>query len=137
MSEGEDEKLDRREFLRRAGYAGLITVGVGQVGAACDKGGSGGGGSESSGGSEKSGGSKKGGGGGDELSCTDTSGLSEDEINLREKHGYVDKTEKPDQRCDNCNLYQKPDKEGTCGGCTLVPGPIHPKGWCEQWVAAS
>jgi len=131
MSEGEDEKLDRREFLRRAGYVGLITVGAGQFGIACEKRGSEGGESKSSGGSEKSGRS------GDELSCTDTSDLSEDEINLREQHGYIDRTEIPDERCDNCNLYEEPDKEGTCGGCTLVPGPIHPKGWCEQWVAKS
>jgi len=131
MSEGEDEKLDRREFLRRAGYVGLITVGAGQIGTACKKRASGGGESKSSRGSEKSGRS------GDELSCTDTSDLSEDEINLREQHGYIDRTEIPDERCDNCNLYEEPDKEGTCGGCTLVPGPIHPKGWCEQWVAKS
>lgn len=131
----DDKKLNRREFLVRAGMLGAAATGVGMY-AGCDKGGSGG---QKSGGNKGGGGSKGGGkgGGGGELSCTDTSGLSESEIKTREQLKYVDKSDKPDKDCANCQLYQPPEKEGECGGCQSVPGPIHPDGYCTAWVKKS
>ncbi len=124
----EDDKLDRREFLQRAGMIGAAVVGGSQFLSACDKGG---GGSQK--GQSGSGGQQGGGEGAGELDCTDTSGLSESEIKTRESLKYVDETPKPDKTCDNCRLYEKPESEGKCGGCTVVPGPVHPKGYCNSW----
>lgn len=131
----DESKLNRREFLVRAGMIGAAATGVGMY-AGCDKGGGGG---QKSGGSKSGGkgGSDKGGGGGSELSCTDTSGLKESQIKTRKSLEYVDKSPKSDKNCENCQLYQPPENEGECGGCQSVPGPIHPKGYCTAWVKKS
>lgn len=129
-----DEKLDRREFFKRAAMLGAVAAGAGSFLAACQKNGGEAGGGEAGGGAQEGGG---GGAAGGDLSCTDTSGLSQQQISVRESLKYTDSSPKPDQQCDNCNLYKEPAKEGTCGGCQTVPGPIHPKGWCSAWVAKS
>jgi high potential iron-sulfur protein len=36
---------------------------------------------------------------------------------------------KGSQNCANCKLFVPPSS------CTLVEGPISPKGWCKFWVA--
>jgi hypothetical protein len=33
------------------------------------------------------------------------------------------------ERCDNCDLFVKPDK------CKSVEGTVAPEGWCNIWVA--
>src|SRR5947209_14660471 len=38
-------------------------------------------------------------------------------------------TPKGKQRCDNCDLFVKPDK------CKSVEGTVAPEGWCNIWVA--
>jgi hypothetical protein len=48
--------------------------------------------------------------------------------------GYVTKSGKPDQQCDNCSQFQgKPgDSQGVC---TLFPGKtVASGGWCMSWV---
>jgi high potential iron-sulfur protein len=35
---------------------------------------------------------------------------------------------KGSQNCGNCKLFAPPSS------CTLVEGPISPKGWCKFWV---
>jgi hypothetical protein len=129
-----DDKLSRREFLWRAGMIGAVAAGGSQFLAACEKSGgekSGGAGSEKTGGGKEAAKADKGGG---EFSCTDTSGLSESAIKMREQQEYVDQSPKEDQNCLNCQLYQPAEKEGTCGGCASLKGPIHPKGYCNLWV---
>lgn len=75
------------------------------------------------------------GGGGEETAqACDTSGLSEQEMARREALKYVSQTPKPNQRCDNCQFWQPDQVEGTCGGCQILPGPVHPAGWCSSWV---
>ena len=140
MLMSDEQKLDRREFFKRAGILGAAVAGGAQLLAACDKGGGGGGGGQApseqgSGGSgSKEGGGKAGGSDkGGELSCTDTSGLSDQEKKTRESLNYVDHTEKEGKRCDNCRLYEPPENEGECAGCQVVPGPIHPDGYCTSW----
>jgi hypothetical protein len=68
------------------------------------------------------------------LSCQDVSGLSADEQQRRTALQYTDKTPKPEQTCDNCQFYQAKAAD-QCGGCTILPGPVHPKGWCASWAA--
>lgn len=69
------------------------------------------------------------------FSCTDTSGLTEQEIQMRENAEYVDETPNPDQYCANCQLYEEPVGDEQCGGCQVIQGPIHPDGYCTLWVA--
>jgi hypothetical protein len=67
------------------------------------------------------------------LNCTDTSGLSAGELALRKQLQYVDKTPDAAKECSGCQFFQSKGPE-TCGGCTLVKGPINPKGYCTSWV---
>lgn len=135
----DDGKLNRREFLWRAGMIGALAAGGGRYLAGCKKGG---GGAEKkaepekekTAEKEKAEKKEKTAQKGGELDCTDTSGLSESEIKTREQLKYIDKSDKPDKTCANCNLYELPEKEGTCGGCSVVPGPINPAGYCNSWV---
>lgn len=119
----QDSKLSRREFFERAAVIGAAATSAGAFLTACDSGGSGSGTSAS--GSQK----KKTGG---ELNCNPDD-LPKNQKKVRESLKYVDHTPKPDKKCKNCNLYEKPDKPGTCGGCTSVPGPIHPDGYCTAY----
>lgn len=76
-------------------------------------------------------------GGGSETTpdpCKDVSGLTEQDKALRSNFNYVEKTENPAQRCDNCQLYKLPENGSTCGGCMLFNGPVTAEGWCSSWV---
>lgn len=68
-----------------------------------------------------------------ELSCSDTSGLAAMDVQMRTSLGYVDRSPQPDKRCDNC-LHYKAAGENQCGGCAILKGPIHPKGYCNSWA---
>ncbi|HEX5658833.1 MAG TPA: hypothetical protein VFX59_16655 [Polyangiales bacterium] len=67
--------------------------------------------------------------------CSDLTGLTDGEKTARAALQYVDKSPKPDQRCDLCNYYQPKSDPAACGGCQLVKGPIHPKGYCTAFAA--
>lgn len=119
--------LNRRDFFKRAAILGALAAGGASVLAACDN-------KDAGGGAAKAPEAKAGAGAGDELNCMSTEGLEPAQISVRESLAYVDKTEKPDQDCTNC-MHWKPEGDDECGGCAIVPGPIHPKGWCTGWVA--
>ncbi len=107
-----DRNLDRRLFLKRVAV-GTASAGAALYVAACGKGG----------------------GGGAALKCDDVSGLTKEEIVIRESLEYAEKSAKPDQTCDNCQLFQAAAAADKCGTCTVMKGPIHPKGWCKSWAA--
>ena len=111
------DRMTRRDMMKRSLLVLGATAGAGAILAGCGDDGDGGG------------------GGGSGLDCTDTSGLSEAEKQLRQQQEYTDSSPYPDKTCDNCQLYQAPQQEGTCGGCQVVKGPIHPQGYCKLWVA--
>ena len=67
-------------------------------------------------------------------SCQDVSALSESEKTGRSALQYTDKSPQPDKRCDICNFWQPPSDPSQCGGCQLVKGPIHPKGYCTAYA---
>jgi hypothetical protein len=118
--------LNRREFFERAALLGALAAGGATLLAAC----------EASPREETPTVTNDNG----EFSCDDPSdlqGLSEAQLQTREANNYVDRTPNPDQRCDNCALWQDPAAGANCGGCTVVAGPIHPGGWCSIWVPAS
>jgi len=71
-----------------------------------------------------------------EVDCSEyNQNLTEADMQTRQALQYVDKSEKPDQVCNNCRFWQ-PDKfDGACGGCQLIPnGAVDPQGWCASWV---
>ncbi|MFB6262203.1 MAG: high-potential iron-sulfur protein [Bradymonadaceae bacterium] len=142
----DEDALDRRQFLKRASMIGAAMVGGGTVVAACDKkkktGGSKPGPSagteKPSGGGKKpeSGGAKEKQGGG-KLNCENPEGLSKAKMKTRKNLKYVDKSPKKGKNCLNCNFYVKPKKKGECGSCKVVPGPVHPEGYCTSWAKKS
>lgn len=100
--------LNRRETIRLLVVAPLVGVGL----AACGK---------------KS----------EPDSCTDVSALSDGEKTARSTLQYVDKSPEADKRCELCNFYQASTDPAACGGCQLVKGPIHPKGYCTAFAVKS
>ena len=134
-----DQLRGRREFLRISAAAGVALCSLSILGVACQT-------AEAAGNEDTdeatepaqqenadSGSSE---GSSDELTCTDTSDLSRQEIKVREALKYTDESPKSEQDCENCSLWKPADEEGTCGGCKVMAGPIHPDGWCTAWVAA-
>lgn len=71
------------------------------------------------------------------LSCTDVSNLTEEQIQTRKSVQYVDDSPNEEKQCNNCRLFEPPDATEECGGCQVVPGPIHPQGYCTSWVSAT
>jgi hypothetical protein len=69
-----------------------------------------------------------------ELTCSDISELSSDDIKTRTSNEYVDKSPNADKHCSACKLF-KPAGEKKCGACELVKGPINPNGYCKSWTA--
>jgi hypothetical protein len=69
-----------------------------------------------------------------ELACTDTTGLSDVDLTLRNAQAYVDKAPDPAKSCSGCALFNAPGAPNTCGSCKLIKGPVNPAGWCKAWV---
>ena len=102
------DSLSRRRFLAATGAA----LGLGPVLAAC-----GGGGVPTA------------------ASCEGYAELTETQLASRQALQYVDVSERADQNCANCRVYNQPEGGSPCGGCQLFAGPVSPKGWCSGWVA--
>ncbi|MFW5967010.1 MAG: high-potential iron-sulfur protein [Persicimonas sp.] len=123
------DELNRRDFFKRAALLGAAAAGAGSLLAACER--------PSDNGGDEGAKAEKESEVPDDLECDDVSDLEESEIKTRESLEYTDESPEEDEFCDNCNLYTEPEEPGECGGCTTVPGPIHPKGWCTAWVEAA
>lgn len=67
-------------------------------------------------------------------SCNDVSKLSDGEKTSRTALQYTDKAPSADKQCHLCNFWQAPGDPVQCGGCQLVKGPIHPKGYCTAFA---
>jgi hypothetical protein len=67
--------------------------------------------------------------------CDDLSNVSSEEIEKRNKLGYVTKSSDPDRSCDNCSLHIPPTDGKGCGGCLLFKGPVKAEGYCIQYAA--
>jgi hypothetical protein len=68
------------------------------------------------------------------IPCNDLSGLSENDLKIRENLGYVHESPIPDNKCNNCNLWIPPVTEHVCGGCMLFKGPVNSTGYCTYWA---
>jgi hypothetical protein len=69
------------------------------------------------------------------LTCTDTSGLSAGDLQIRTTLAYVDQSTEPGKTCANCQQFVAPAAAGTCGTCKVLKGPINPAGNCKSFVA--
>jgi hypothetical protein len=67
-------------------------------------------------------------------SCLDVSGLNEDETTARTTLAYADRSADATKSCKACQQYVAPTKDGACGGCKLLKGPIHPEGSCKAFA---
>ena len=66
--------------------------------------------------------------------CNDFSGVSESELDKRNKLGYVSMAAMPDKQCKTCKLYLPPRADEKCGGCMLFKGPVDANGSCTYWA---
>jgi hypothetical protein len=71
--------------------------------------------------------------------CNDLSGLSKDDIEMRNALEYVPNTPDKNKTCLNCEYYHPTPKENKniCGTCDLFPGPVNANGYCNQWYIKS
>jgi hypothetical protein len=68
-------------------------------------------------------------------SCNDVSSLSADQQNTRSTLGYLDTSDQPGKTCAKCAQYVAPPKADACGGCKVLPGTVHPNGYCRAFTA--
>ena len=66
--------------------------------------------------------------------CDDLTNVSESDIAVRQKLGYVKESPIPDNQCHNCNLYLPPKEGQKCGGCMLFKGPVFASAYCTYWA---
>jgi hypothetical protein len=69
------------------------------------------------------------------LVCTDTTGLSPADYNVRVALEYVDISTTPGKTCSNCQQFLPGVAPDICGACKVVKGPINPTGNCKSFVA--
>lgn len=66
--------------------------------------------------------------------CNDVSQLTPDERATRTTFKYQARAKDPTKLCVTCTFWVPDPKGGFCGTCTLVKGPVHPKGGCMSWA---
>lgn len=103
------EMVSRRGFMRKAVGVSALGIGAGLVLTACGKGE----------------------GGGAAAGCNDVSGLAEADKAMRTSNNYVEAAADPAKACDGCQLWVAAAAGAACGGCTVIKGPINPKGSCN------
>lgn len=67
-------------------------------------------------------------------SCDDLTGVSESDLGVRKKLGYVEESPIAENKCHNCNLYLPPKPAQQCGGCVLFKGPVFTDAYCTYWA---
>jgi hypothetical protein len=69
------------------------------------------------------------------LTCTDTTGLSATDVQVRTSLAYVDTAVEPGKLCSGCQQFVPAPAAGACGTCKVLKGPINPNGYCKSFVA--
>lgn len=62
--------------------------------------------------------------------------LSDEHKKSRKEYEYKENSPHEDKVCNNCSHWRTPEREGPCGECEVVKGPINPMGYCNQWIEA-
>jgi len=125
-----NDKISRKDFIKQLGLFGAISVGGSSLLTAC-----GGGGNQQESGSSSEESSSGSGETAAADPCTDVSGLTDQELQMRKNLQYTGSSPHPDKDCTNCALYIPAEGDASCGSCQLVKGPINPKGYCTSWSA--
>jgi hypothetical protein len=69
------------------------------------------------------------------LMCTDTTGLSASDIQIRDTLlAYVEVSTTPGKTCSTCQQFI-PGLPDACGTCKIIKGPINPGGNCKSYLA--
>ncbi len=69
------------------------------------------------------------------LMCTDTTGLSASDIQIRDTLlAYVEVSATPGKTCSTCQQFI-PGLPDACGTCKIIKGPINPGGNCKSYLA--
>jgi hypothetical protein len=66
--------------------------------------------------------------------CSDTSGLTADQLQTRKTFQYTGHSPHNDKYCSICNFFIKPQGNAHCGTCQVVKGPINPDGYCNSFI---
>lgn len=66
--------------------------------------------------------------------CNDVSTLSSDQQNTRTTLGYEDVSDQPGKNCAKCSQYLEAPKVDQCGKCKVLPGTVHPNGYCRAFT---
>jgi hypothetical protein len=66
--------------------------------------------------------------------CTDTTGLTPDEIKVRETLAYNDRSPDPNKACERCVQYGAGPSAESCANCKVLKGPISPAGTCKVFA---
>lgn len=69
--------------------------------------------------------------------CNDVSTLSSDQQNTRTTLGYEEPSDQPGKNCAKCSQYLAPPKMDQCGKCKVLPGSVHPNGYCRAFTPKS
>jgi hypothetical protein len=70
-----------------------------------------------------------------ELSCAGDNGLAAADKAQRTAVKYTDHSTEAGKKCEGCVQFTPPPSPGTCGGCKVVKGTIHPEGYCTLYTA--
>ena len=114
------ETYSRRKFILKSGFAGVVFLAGGLAWSSCEQ--------------KKVVEEKKPDAVNNVDPCNDLSGVSEADIALRQKLGYVKESPIADNQCANCNLYLPPAAGAACGRCMLFKGPVYAAGYCTYWA---
>ena len=121
--------ISRRHFIQRLSLFGAAGIGAGSLLTAC-----GGGEQQPQAADDESAQVAEEATTAEGFTCTDTSGLTEQDLTIRNTLQYVDASSDPEKLCDGCALYVAAEAGQNCGTCTVIKGPIHPKGSCTSWA---
>ena len=69
-----------------------------------------------------------------EPDCTDVTSLTPAESKARDDANYLNRAPDPTRACEKCALFVAPPSENACGGCSVVKGPLAPKGTCQLFA---
>ena len=126
----DNKDITRRDFIQRLTLFGAAGLGAGSLLAAC-----GGGEQPAATPSETPAETPAEAPMAEGFTCTDTTGLTEQEIAARTNLNYVDESPMEGKDCENCALYVVAAEGAQCGTCQTIKGPIHPRGYCDIWTA--
>ena len=66
--------------------------------------------------------------------CEDFTGVTEADLQARQKMGYVKVSPIAESKCQNCQLFLPFKESPGCGKCQLFKGPVLTGAYCTYWA---